>query len=70
VLVMGLLYAVLLAGSDAVSIVGVSNEVVYGLIGITLVLGAMGEAAARLKLVHTRPPATTASDPELGMASA
>jgi simple sugar transport system permease protein len=54
VFVMGLLYALLLAGSDAVSVVGVSNELVYGLIGITLMLGALGEAAARLKLVHTR----------------
>lgn len=57
VVVMGLLYALLLAGSDAVSVVGVSNELVYGLIGITLMLGALGEAAARLKLVHTRPAA-------------
>jgi hypothetical protein len=36
----------------------------------------MGEAAARLKLVHTRPPAAPPAtppadtDPELGMASA
>jgi simple sugar transport system permease protein len=60
VVVMGLLYALLLAGSDAVSVVGVSNELVYGLIGITLMLGALGEAAARLKLVHTRPAAPVA----------
>lgn len=54
VLVMALLYAALLSGGDAVSLAGVPSELVFGLIGLTLMLGAMGEATARLKLVHTR----------------
>jgi simple sugar transport system permease protein len=69
VLVMGLVYALLLSGSDAVSVIGVSNELVYCLIGITLLTGAMGEAIARLRVVHTR-AAAAAETPELEEATA
>jgi ABC-type uncharacterized transport system permease subunit len=69
VLVMGLVYALLLSGSDAVSVIGVSNELVYCLIGITLLTGAMGEAIARLRVVHTR-AAAAAETAELEEATA
>jgi simple sugar transport system permease protein len=54
VLIIGLLYSGLLAESNAVSIAGVSSELVLGLIGFTLLLGAMGEAIARLRIVRTK----------------
>jgi ABC-type uncharacterized transport system permease subunit len=57
VLMIGLLYSGLLAESDAVSIAGVSSELVLALVGFTLVLGAMGEAIARLRVVRPKAPA-------------
>jgi general nucleoside transport system permease protein len=54
VLVIGLLYSGLLAESNAVSIAGVSSDFVLALIGFTLILGAMGEAIARLRIVRTK----------------
>lgn len=53
VLMMGAVYAFLLAGSNAVSIAGVSSELVYGIIGISLLAGAIGESVARLQVVRT-----------------
>jgi len=58
VLVLGLVYAFLLAAGDAVSVVGVPSHAVYAVIGITLVFGTFGEAYARLRLVRTRPRKT------------
>ncbi|MGD9734407.1 MAG: ABC transporter permease [Solirubrobacterales bacterium] len=64
VLLIGLVYALLLSGSDAVSVIGVSNELVYCLIGITLLAAAVGEALGRLRIVHTRTVAAGDSPPE------
>lgn len=64
VLLIGLVYALLLSSSDAVSVIGVSNELVYGLIGITLLAAALGEALARLRIVHTRAVAADPPPPE------
>ena len=60
VLVLALIYALLLAGGQAVGIVGVSSDLVFAVIGLTLILGSMGEAFARLRLVRTRTPAPAA----------
>ncbi|MBS1881445.1 MAG: ABC transporter permease [Actinobacteria bacterium] len=63
VLLMGLVYALLLSGSNAVSVIGVSNELVYCLIGITLLAAAIGEALGRLRIVHTRAVAVETPPP-------
>jgi general nucleoside transport system permease protein len=60
VLAFGLVYAMLLAGGQALSIVGVPLDVAFALIGVTLIFGSMGEAFARLQLVRTRVPSTAA----------
>ena len=54
VLILAVIYALLLAGGQAVGIVGVSSDLVFAVIGFTLILGSMGEAFARLRLVRTR----------------
>jgi simple sugar transport system permease protein len=56
VLVLALIYSLLLSGGAAVGIIGVSSDLAFVVIGLTLILGASGEAFARLKLVRTRPP--------------
>jgi ABC-type uncharacterized transport system permease subunit len=68
VLVLGLIYAVLLAAGDAIQVVGGSADMVFAVIGVTLIFGTFGEAIARLHLVRTHPPrdaAPTPSDPTL-----
>lgn len=74
VLIMAFLYATLLAGGDAVGIIGASPELVFGLIGITLMSAAVGEATARLRLVRTRreaiSPTRLATDPKASAESA
>jgi len=62
VLILGLVYAVLLSAGDAIQVVGESANLVFAVIGVTLIFGTFGEAYARLHLVHTRPadvPGTT-----------
>jgi simple sugar transport system permease protein len=54
VLLMGLLFASLIAGGNAVAIAGVSSASVFVVIGVTLMMGAIGEAIARLRWVRTR----------------
>ncbi|MDX6622989.1 MAG: ral nucleoside transport system permease protein [Solirubrobacterales bacterium] len=61
VLVLALIYALLIAGGDSVGIVGVPGELVFAVIGLTLIFGALGEAFARLRLVRTHPEETTTS---------
>jgi len=56
VLVLGLVYAVLLSAGDAIQVVGASADMVFAVIGITLIFGTFGEAYARLHLVRTRAP--------------
>jgi simple sugar transport system permease protein len=53
VLLLSGVYSLLLAGGDSLGIVGVSSDLVLGIIGVTLVFGALGEASARLRLVRT-----------------
>jgi simple sugar transport system permease protein len=54
VLVVGFVYALLIVGGDAVGLAGVSPDLVFALVGITLLLAAIGEALARLRVVRTR----------------
>jgi ABC-type uncharacterized transport system permease subunit len=63
VLVLGLIYAVLLAAGDAIQVVGGSADMVFAVIGVTLIFGTFGEAIARLHLVRTRPPEGAAPTP-------
>ncbi len=64
VLVLGLVYSVLLSAGDAIQVVGGSADMVFAVIGVTLIFGTFGEAYARLHLVHTRPPEAPATKPE------
>jgi ABC-type uncharacterized transport system permease subunit len=54
VLVVGFVYAILIVGGDAVGLAGVSTDLVFALVGITLLLAAIGEALARFRVVRTR----------------
>lgn len=54
IILTGVLYALLLVGGDAVSAAGVQSEIVFSLVGVTLLLAAGGEAFARLRFVRTR----------------
>lgn len=56
IIVMGLLYGLLLVGGDAVTVAGVQSDVVFSLVGVTLLLAAAGEAFARLRFVRTGRP--------------
>lgn len=56
VLVLGLVYSVLLSAGDAIQVVGGSADMVFAVIGVTLIFGTFGEAYARLHLVRTRAP--------------
>jgi general nucleoside transport system permease protein len=51
ILLTGFIYALLLVGGDAVSVAGVQPEVVFSLVGATLLFAAGGEAFARLRFV-------------------
>ena len=62
VLVLGLVYAILLSAGDAIQVVGASADMVFAVIGVTLIFGTFGEAYARLHLVRTRPPAAESRD--------
>jgi simple sugar transport system permease protein len=52
--IMAFVYAILVVGGDAVGLTGVSSELVFALVGITLLLATMGDALARFRLVRTR----------------
>lgn len=54
VLVLGLVYAMLLSAGDAIQVVGGSSDLVFAVIGLTLIFGTFGEAFARLHVVRTR----------------
>ncbi|MEA2418095.1 MAG: ral nucleoside transport system permease protein [Thermoleophilaceae bacterium] len=54
VLVIGALFATMLAGGDAAGLAGVDPATVFIVIGSTLALGALGEAIGRLRLIRTR----------------
>jgi ABC-type uncharacterized transport system permease subunit len=64
VLVLGLVYSVLLSAGDAIQVVGGSANMVFAVIGVTLIFGTFGEAYARLHLVHTRPAEVPTTEPE------
>ena len=59
VLVLGFIYSLLLSAGDAVQVVGASSDLVFAVIGLTLIFGTFGETYARLHLVRTRPPTAT-----------
>ena len=48
------IYAALVVGGDAVGLTGVSSDLVFALVGITLLLATTGDAIARFRLVWTR----------------
>lgn len=54
VLILSGVYALLLGSGGSLGIVGVSSDLVFAIIGVTLVFGSLGEAYARLRLVRTR----------------
>ncbi len=56
VLMLGIIYSVLLSAGDAIQVVGGSADMVFAVIGVTLIFGTFGEAYARLHLVRTRAP--------------
>ena len=64
VLVLGLVYSILLSAGDAIQVVGGSADMVFAVIGVTLIFGTFGEAYARLHLVRTRPPELPATTSE------
>jgi len=64
VLVLGLVYSVLLSAGDAIQVVGGSADMVFAVIGVTLIFGTFGEAYARLHLVRTRLPEASATKPK------
>jgi simple sugar transport system permease protein len=55
VVVLGLLYAVLQVGGEELALQGVSSDIVLMIVGFTLLTGALGDAAARFRLVVSRP---------------
>ncbi|MEI8057679.1 MAG: ABC transporter permease [Actinomycetes bacterium] len=55
VLALSAVYSLLLAGGGSLGIIGVSSDLVFAIIGVTLVFGSLGEAYARLRLVRTTP---------------
>jgi ABC-type uncharacterized transport system permease subunit len=55
VVVLALLYAVLQVGGDELAVHGISSDIVLMLVGFTLLTGALGDAAARFRLVISRP---------------
>lgn len=63
VLVLGLVYAILLSAGDAIQVVGGSADMVFAVIGVTLIFGTFGEAYARLHFVRTRPPQGLTPEP-------
>lgn len=64
VLVLSVIYALLLAGGGSLGLIGVTNDLVLAVIGITLVFGSFGEAYARLRLVRTRAPSVDSDSSE------
>jgi len=66
VLALALIYSLLLAGGGSLGIVGVDSDLVFAIIGITLIFGSFGEAYARLRLVRTKssrvPPESTTKE--------
>lgn len=64
VLILGIVYAILLSAGDAVQVVGASSDLVFAVIGLTLIFGTFGETYARLHLVRTRPPASVVTEGE------
>ncbi|PHX61192.1 MAG: hypothetical protein CK552_01855 [Actinobacteria bacterium] len=54
VLALAFIYSLLLAGGGSLGIVGVDSDLVFAIIGITLIFGSFGEAYARLRLVRTK----------------
>ncbi len=63
VLALALIYSLLLAGGGSLGIIGIDSDLVFAIIGITLIFGACGEAYARLRLVKTR-NASARRDPQ------
>ena len=64
VLALGFIYSLLLAGGGSVAIIGVQYDLVYAIIGVTLIFGSLGEAYARLRLVRTKHPTESAEPPD------
>ena len=58
------MYSILLSAGDAIQVVGGSADMVFAVIGVTLIFGTFGEAYARLHLVRTRPPELPATTSE------
>jgi ABC-type uncharacterized transport system permease subunit len=58
-----LLYSILIVGGNAASIDGVAPEAVLAMLGITLLIAAIGEAVARVRVVRrTRPTVVREAD--------
>lgn len=55
ILIIAFVYAVLIVGGDSISVAGVAPETVFSLVGLTLLLAALGEGSARLRFVRIRP---------------
>ncbi|MEA2330963.1 MAG: ral nucleoside transport system permease protein [Thermoleophilaceae bacterium] len=53
VIALAQLYAVLQVGGDELALQGVSNDIVLMVVGFTLLTGALGDAAARFRLVRS-----------------
>jgi general nucleoside transport system permease protein len=54
VLVMAFVFAVLLVGGDSVGLAGVSPDLVFAMIGTTLLFAVAGDALARFRVIRTR----------------